>query len=220
MVKVSVIFPCLNEEKSVGFCIKKVLDIFKSEEIDGEVIVVDNGSRDKSVDVAIRKGARVLHESKKGYGNAYIKGLREVKGDFIILVDADGSYDLNSIPNFLNKLKDNDLVIGNRFYNMEKGAMPLLNKAWNFFLRFLLHSKGLWTKETCTGFVGVRKGFVNKLDLKSGGMEFSSEFLLKAIRHKGQIVEIPINFKKRVGFSKVNKIRDGIRHLNLILREF
>jgi len=222
-MKCTIIFPCLNESDSIGMSVIQAWNILKYHEIDGEIIVVDNGSTDNSAYVVKSlqneyNNLHYAHEEKKGYGNAYLKGLSLAKGKYIIMVDPDGSYDLTMIPRFLFHLEQNDLVVGNRFANIKKGAMPFINRYfWNNLLRMLLHSKGLELEETCTGFIGVHKSFIDSLNLKSEGMEFSTELLVKSHDGFSDVEEIPITYHCRVGRSKVMKFQDGMRHLNYLL---
>ncbi|MCX5713294.1 MAG: glycosyltransferase family 2 protein [Candidatus Omnitrophica bacterium] len=123
-IEVSVVLPCLNEEQSLGICIKKIKEVFANESISGEIIVVDNGSTDKSREIALAQDVRVFQEPRKGYGAAYLRGLKEARGSFIIMADSDNTYDFYEIPNFIKKLKEGfDFVIGSRFMGrMDKGA--------------------------------------------------------------------------------------------------
>ena len=123
-IEVSVVMPCLNEERGVGICIAKIKDVFAREGIMGEIIVADNGSTDNSRQVAESLGARVLSEPQKGYGAAYLCGLRQAKGTYIVIGDSDDTYDFYDIPRFLKKLKEGcDFVIGSRFLGtMQRGA--------------------------------------------------------------------------------------------------
>ncbi|MCM8832027.1 MAG: glycosyltransferase family 2 protein, partial [Candidatus Omnitrophica bacterium] len=124
-IYVSVVLPCLNEEKTIGICINKIKKIFSEKNIKGEIIVVDNGSTDNSREIALKNGARVIIEEKKGYGAAYLCGLSEVKGKYIIIGDSDNTYDFYEIPKFLKPLEEGyDFVIGSRFKGeIKKGAM-------------------------------------------------------------------------------------------------
>jgi len=207
--QLSIILPCLNEEKAIGKCIDDI-----KETADAEIIVVNNNSIDKSKEIALNKGVIVIDEPKKGYGNAYRAGLKKANSENIIMVDCDCSYDYNDILKFADYLKNHELVIGNRFVNPDKNAMPLLNKLGNSILRFLFKLKGIRHQEVCTGFIGIKKSKIPK-DLKSSGMEFSSEFLIKTKNLNS--IEIPIRFHKRIGKPKLRRFRDGFRHVRYLL---
>ncbi len=211
--EISIILPCLNEEQAIGRCLKKIKQIINQNNINSEIIVVDNNSTDNSKQIAINNEVIVLNEIKKGYGNAYKKGLKYAKGENIIMVDCDCSYDYTDIPKFTNNLKKYDFVLGNRFSNMDKNAMPLLNKLGNSIIRFLLKINGFKAKEVCTGFVGIKKQKIPKL--KCEGMEFSSEFLINT--KNLNMIEIPIKFHKRIGKPKLKRFKDGFRHLKFLL---
>ena len=147
-IEVSVVMPCLNEEKAIGLCIQKVKKVFTEERIKGEIIVSDNGSTDRSVEIAQSLGARVVHQPERGYGNAYRKGLDAARGTYIVMGDSDNTYDFLDIKRFLDPLKDRyDLVMGNRFGGkILPGAMPWLhryigNPVLSGILNLLFHTK-------------------------------------------------------------------------------
>jgi len=218
--ELSIILPCLNEEKSLGYSIDKLNNIIKKNQYNAEIIVVDNGSTDNSQNIAKEKQVNLIFEPKRGYGNAYLAGIKNTNGEKIIMVDPDGSYELNELPRFVEELNQNDFVIGNRFNNqMEKGAMHFLNRQGNKLIRLLLNLNGFKAKEVCTGFVGIKKEKLNQLDLKSPGMEFSSEFLINVSKNKLNMAEIDIKFNKRIGQAKLRRFRDGFRHLRFLLSE-
>jgi len=206
---ISIILPCLNEEKAIGKCINNIKKV-----INAEIIVVNNNSTDQSKEIALNKNVIVIDEPNYGYGNAYKTGLKQATKKNIIMVDCDCSYDYNEIPKFIENLKNNDLVIGNRFANPDKGSMPLINKFGNSILRILFKLKGVNNQEVCTGFVGIKKNKVPK-NLSSQGMEFSSEFLIKTKNLNS--IEIPIKFHKRIGKSKLRKLQDGLRHVKYFI---
>jgi len=220
--KVSVILPCLNEEKGIGICIKKIKQVFNENLIDGEIIVVDNGSSDKTFEIAKSFNVKVVYEPRKGYGRAYLTGFKEAHGDVVIMGDGDNSYDFYEIPRFLNELENFniDFVIGNRKVIM-KNASPFLHRSigrpfFSFLLKLLFNIK---ISDSHCGFGAIKKEPLNKLNLKSDGMEFASEILIKAKKQNLKIKEIPIVYYKRIGKSKLRTFRDGTRHLKLILKE-
>lgn len=217
----SVVMPCLNEEEGVGGCINKIKEVFEHNRILGEVIVVDNGSTDSSAMIASSLGAKVVCQPKKGYGAAYLKGFAEAKGEYILMGDADSSYDFLEIPRFLDALENHDLVIGNRKY-IKKGAMPFLHRyVGNPFFSWLL--KNLFSiriSDSHCGFGAIKKEELARLGLKSTGMEFASEILIKAKKKNLKMAEIPITYYPRKGKPKLRTFRDGLRHLVLITKEY
>lgn len=222
MEKVSVILPCLNEEKGVGICIGKIKEVFDDNDIEGEIIVVDNGCIDKTSDIAKKLNVNVVYENKKGYGRAYLRGFKEAKGEIIIMGDADNSYDFYEIPRFLKELKSShaDFVIGNRKI-LKDHSSPFLHKYigrpfFSLLLKFLFNIK---ISDSHCGFGAIKKNSLERLNLRSNGMEFASEILIKSKKNKLKIKEIPIVYYKRIGKSKLRTFRDGFRHLSLILNE-
>lgn len=212
--EISIIMPCFNEEKSLGFCIDEIREVSRKNNINPKIIIVDNNSIDKSLETAKRKKVKCVFEANKGYGSAYLEGFKHVKGDFVIMADCDGSYDFNDIPKFLIELENNDLIIGNR---LNKNLLPILNRFGGFIINKLLKLRGLNIKESCTGFIGIRKDKLFSLDLKKQGMEFSSELLVRANENGLKIKEIDINFRQRIGKSKLRIFEDGFRHLKFLL---
>jgi len=224
MVEVSVVMPCLNEEKTVGICVEKCLKVFKEQNIDGEVIVVDNGSTDNSAEVARKAGARVVFEERKGYGSAYLKGLSEAKGKYIIIGDSDNTYDFLEIPKLLSPLinENYDFVNGTRLKGkILPGAMPWLhryigNPVLTKILNLFFHTK---FSDVHCGFKAFTKESLEKLNLKCIGMEFASEITIKAAKAGLKICEVPITLHPNaVGReSKLHSFRDGWRHLRFML---
>jgi glycosyltransferase involved in cell wall biosynthesis len=217
--KVSVILPCRNEEKTIGICIKKIQEVLEENKINGEIIVADSSS-DRSAKIAKNLGGNVVKHNKIGYGNAYLEGFKHAKGKYIIMGDADDTYDFLEIPRFLEALKDCDFVIGDRFKgNMEKGAMPWLHKyIGNPFLSFVLRVLFKTNiRDAHCGFRAIKKKHLDKLNLVSPGMEFASEMIIKAIKNNLKIKEIPVNYSKRIGKSKLQSFNDGWQHLRFML---
>lgn len=214
--QINIILPCFNEEKSLGFCIDEIRKVSKENRLSTEIIVVDNNSTDRSSEIAKEKEVQYIFEKNKGYGNAYLAGLKSVNREIIIMADCDGSYDFNDIPNFLNELENNDLIVGNR---LNKNFLPLVNRIGGFLINKMLRLRGLKIKESCTGFIGIKKNKINLLRLEKQGMEFSSELLVKAKQKGLKIQEIDVNFRKRIGKSKLRIFKDGFRHLKFLLLE-
>jgi len=222
MTEVSVVIPTLNEEKTIATCINKVKKVFEDNNIDGEIIVSDS-STDKTPEIAKSLGAKIVYPKKRGYGNAYIKGFNSSKGKYIVIGDADNTYDFLEIPKFLEPLKKNeaDSVIGSRFKGeIKKGAMPWLHKyignpLLTKILNILFHC-GI--SDAHCGMRAFTKEAWKKMDLKTGGMEFASEMVIKASKKNLRIKEIPITLYPRKGSSaKIHSFRDGWRHLRFMI---
>ena len=220
---VSVVIPCLNEANSLGFCVEKAVNAFCKTGLRGEVIVADNGSTDDSIEIAVIKGARVVHVAQRGYGAALKEGIAAAGGEYIIMGDADDSYDFSEVPNFVEKLRQGyDLVMGNRFKGgIKPGAMPPLHKyfgnpglSWlvNFFF-------GAGVGDSYCGMRGFSRALYDKLDLRSSGMEFALEFVIKASQIGARISEIPIILwpDKRGRAPHLRSFRDGWRSLRFML---
>lgn len=221
--EVSIVIPCLNEEKTLPIVIKKGLESFKALGIEGEVLVSDNGSTDNSVSVAEKLGARVVHCPLKGYGNALKCGFKEAYGNFMIMGDADDSYDFSKIEGFVKYLrKGYDMVIGTRIKGqIEEGAMPFLHRylgtpVLTFVLNLLF---GTRISDCNCGMRGITKEAFQKMNLMSSGMELASEMIIKTGILKMKVKEIPITLHrdKRDRAPHLNTWRDGWRHLKFML---
>ena len=180
---------------------------------------MDNGSTDGSGDLARKAGAEVVEEPRRGYGSAYLAGLAVARGDYIVMVDADLTYDFNEIPKFVRELENGaQLVMGNRMQDIKPGAMPLLSRVGNPLLSgFLnvLHRTNV--HDAHSGMRALRRDVLPVLNLRTVGMEFASEMVIRATREHLDVREIPIALHPRVGASKFSPFRDGWRHLRLIL---
>ncbi len=214
--------PCLNEEVTLGNCIKKALASIEKMGIKGEVVVSDNGSTDRSVEIARSLGARVVHQPRKGYGNALMKGIRESRGKYIIMGDADESYDFSNIEGFVEKLREGyDVVMGTRLKGkIEKGAMSLLHRLGNPVMTFILNVLfKVGISDAHCGLRAFTKASFEKLELKCGGMEFASEHVVKAAKEKLKVTEIPITLypDKRNRPPHLKTFEDGWRHLRFLL---
>jgi glycosyltransferase involved in cell wall biosynthesis len=222
-MKVSVVIPALNEEGIVGKTVKSVpLEKLSDKGFETEIIVVDNASEDGTAEEAREAGARVIYEEKRGYGNAYIRGLNEADGDIIVMGDADGTYPLDEIYEFIQPIiVDNaDFVMGSRLKgDIKEGAMPALHKyIGNPFLTWLLNalfSTGI--SDAHCGMRAMTKDTWNRLNLKTGGMEFASEMVIEASRKKLKIAEVPITYYPRGGESKLSSFSDGWRHVRFMM---
>ncbi len=220
---VSVVMPCLNEAETVSRCVDAARRAMEAAGIPGEIIVADNGSTDGSPELAARAGARVLHVTEHGYGAALIGGIAGARGRYVVMGDADESYDFGTIPAFVRKLEEgNDLIIGSRFRGrIEPGAMPRLHR-WlgNPVLSFLgrLFFRVPVSDFHC-GIRGFRNEAVKQLGLRTTGMEFASEMVVKASLFGLRIAEIPVTLRPD-GRSRPPHLRtwqDGWRHLRFLL---
>jgi glycosyltransferase involved in cell wall biosynthesis len=217
--RVSVVIPCLNEAETIAECVTLARGVLDESGLDGEVIVVDNGSADGSGNLARTAGALVVDEPRRGYGSAYLAGLSVARGDFIIMIDADLTYDFGEIPRFVEELERGaQVVIGNRMQNIKPGAMPLLSRIGNPLLSgFLnvLHRTNV--RDVHCGMRALRRDVLPVLNLRTVGMEFASEMVIRATRERLDVREVPIELHPRVGESKLSPFRDGWRHLRVIL---
>ena len=220
-IELSVILPCLNEAACIGECVRKVRDVFAREKIVGEVIVADNCSDDDSARIAADAGATVVTECTRGYGAAYLRGLREARGRYIIMADSDSTYDFYDIPAFLGTLREGyDLVMGSRFRGkMEKGAMPWMNRyignpVLSGMCRIFFRTR---LSDIHCGMRGFTREAYGKMELRHPGMEFATEMVVAALQNKLKITEIPINYHLRVGCSKLMPFADAWRHVRFML---
>ena len=217
---VSVVIPCLNEAQSIAEAVRRARRALEENGFEGEVVVADNGSTDGSAALAAEAGARVVHEERRGYGSAYLAGLGAAKGDYIVMADADLTYDFDDIPRFVEQLDaGGELVMGNRMQNIQPGAMPwhhryignpLLTGILNLFFR-------TGVRDAHCGMRALRRDVLSRLALRSTGMEFASEMVIRAAKEDLAIREIPIEYHPRAGESKLSSFRDGWRHLRFLL---
>lgn len=219
--EVSIVLPCLNEEATIGECIKNIKNVFKKENINGEIIISDNNSTDNSIKIAKSLNVKVVYQPLKGYGAACIKGISSSKGKIIVMGDSDATYDFLEIPIFLKSLKKGyDFVIGSRFKGrIKKGAMPWTHQyIGNPFLSGLvnLFFKTKLSDVHC-GFRAFTKEAFERMNLKTTGMEFASEMVINASKNKLKICEVPISYNKRKGKSKLKSFSDGWRHLRFMI---
>ncbi|OGS20859.1 MAG: hypothetical protein A2252_00475 [Elusimicrobia bacterium RIFOXYA2_FULL_39_19] len=220
-VEISVVLPCLNEEETIGACIEKSKKAFEECKMEGEVIVVDNGSTDKSVEISLALGARVVKEEEKGYGSALRRGIEESKGYYIVMGDADDTYDYLEMPKFIKFLKlGYDLVMGSRFKGeILPGAMtwshryignPILSGMLRLFF-------GGTVSDSHCGLRAFTKDAYKKMNLHTTGMEFASEMVIHSMKKKLKITEVTITYYPRKGESKLSSLRDAWRHMRFML---
>ena len=218
--RVSVLIPCLNEAESIATCVSQSLEALRSAGIDGEVVVADNGSTDGSAQLAREAGAIVVEEARRGYGSAYLAAFGAAQGDYLVMLDADLTYPIDDIPRFVAELdKGADLVMGDRMENIQPGAMhwmhryvgnPVLTGTLNLFFR-------TGVRDAHCGMRAVRRDALPGLDLRTTGMEFASEMVIRAAKVDLSIADIPIEYHPRAGESKLSRFRDGWRHLRFLL---
>ncbi len=217
---VSVVIPCLNEAENIEECVRTARAAMEQAAIPGEIVVADNGSEDGSAELAEQAGARVVHEPLRGYGSAYLAGFAAARGRYIVMADADLTYDFNEIPRFLAELEaGGDMVIGDRMNNIHPGAMPwhhryIGNPLLSNFLNLLFHTG---VSDAHCGMRAFRTEHLERLELRTTGMEFASEMVVRAAKAKLDIRQLPIEYHARGGESKLSSFRDGWRHLRFLL---
>ncbi|MBO4847201.1 MAG: glycosyltransferase family 2 protein [Lachnospiraceae bacterium] len=223
--ELTILMPCLNEERTITECISLAAEFIKKNEIDAEILVVDNGSTDNSLEAASYMGVRVVVEENQGYGNALKRGINEAKGRYIIMGDSDMSYDFVKLTPFMIKLRGgDDLVIGDRFGgHINKGAMTWSHK---YIGNPLLSSLGRYLSgsninDFNCGLRGFNTEKIKKLNLSTEGMEFATEMIFKSQKAGYRISEVPITLHKdkRNGPSHLNTLRDGFRIINYMFKE-
>ena len=221
MTDVTLVIPCINEEQTIEACIRKAQASFSRSKLDGEIIVVDNGSTDKTIEISEKAGAVVIKETVKGYGSALRRGIEAAKGKYIVMGDGDDTYDFTGIDKFAAKLKEGyDLVMGSRFKGkILPGAMtwshryignPILSGMLRLFFG------GTITDSHC-GFRAFTKEAYRRMNLHTIGMEFASEMVIHCLKKKLKIAEIPITYYPRLGESKLDSFKDAWRHIRFML---
>ncbi len=222
-LELTILMPCLNEAETIETCIKKAKKSLEENNINGEVLIADNGSTDGSQEIATKNGARVINVPLKGYGSALIEGTKQAYGKYIIMGDADDSYDFSNIMPYVEKLREGyELVMGNRFKGgIEKGAMPWSHKyigtpVLSFIGRLFYKSK---IGDFNCGMRGYKRDAILKLDLKTTGMEYASEQIVQATLNGLKIAEVPTTLKKdgRSRPPHLKSFKDGWRHLKFLL---
>jgi hypothetical protein len=227
LMKISVIIPCLNEADTLEICIRKAFRGIENSFVEGEVIVADNGSTDGSIEIAEKLRAQVVRVAEKGYGNALMGGIAAAQGEFVIMGDADDSYDFLEVPKFVEKLKAGaELVQGCRLPSgggtVKPGAMPFLHRWWgNPMFSFLVR---LWfgapIHDVYCGLRGFRKDFQQSLEQRCTGMEFATEMIIKSSLRGAKIAEVPITLHpdgRKAHAPHLKTFRDGWRTLRFFL---
>jgi glycosyltransferase involved in cell wall biosynthesis len=217
---VSVVIPCLNEASTIQECVRRARSALDGNGIPGEVIVVDNASDDGSGPLAAAAGAHVVGEPVRGYGSAYLAGFAASRGRYVVMADADLTYDFDEIPRFVSELESGaDVVIGNRMKNIHPGAMPwhhryIGNPLLSGFLNLLFRTG---VDDAHCGMRAVRRDVLPRLDLRTTGMEFASEMVIRAAKERLEVRQFAIEYHPRGGESKLSSFRDGWRHLRFLL---
>lgn len=222
-LKLTILMPCLNEAETLEVCINKAKTYLETSGVRGEILIADNGSTDGSIEIAARCGARVVNVKEKGYGSALRGGIKDAKGKYVIMGDADDSYDFLHLDAFVEKLDEGyELVMGNRFKGgIEKGAMPfshryignpVLSKIGKIFYRAPVN-------DFHCGLRGFNRESILGLNLQTTGMEFASEMVVKASLFKLKACEVPTTLKPdgRTRPPHLRSMRDGWRHLKFLL---
>ena len=223
--EVSIIMPCLNEADTLAACIGKARRALNEHNIPGEIIVADNGSTDGSQAIATKLGARLINVTEKGYGSALMGGILAARGEYIIMGDADDSYDFLETPKFVEKLREGfDIVQGCRLPSgggvVKPGAMPFLHRVWgnpmfSFLARWWFRSP---LHDVYCGLRGFRKDVFSLLDQRCTGMEFATEMIIKASLHRAKLVEVPITLHpdgRKDRAPHLRTFRDGWRTIRL-----
>lgn len=219
---VSVVIPCLNEAAGIGKCVAKALQAIRDLKVPGEVVVVDNGSTDGSPEIAAAAGARVIHERRRGYGAAYLRGFREARGAYLVMGDGDDTYDFLDLPRFVRPLMngEGEMVMGTRLKgHILPGAMPwthrwIGNPILSGILRLFF---GTRISDSHCGMRSFTRAAYQKMHLRTQGMEFASEIVVSALRERLRILEVPITYHPREGESKLRGLSDAWRHVRFML---
>jgi len=225
-MELTILIPCLNEEETIGQVLDEANDFLIQNNIDGEILVADNGSSDNSIEIVKSKGAQVVSISEKGYGSALIGGTKVANGKYIIMGDADFSYNMYELGNVLEKLREGyDLVIGNRLNNnIEKGAMPILHRYVGTpiisTIGNIMYDIGI--KDYNCGLRGFDKEKIKNINLCCTGFEYATEMLIKAKKNNLKFSEVDIKFRKdrRNRKPHLKPISDGIRHMRVLFKNY
>lgn len=220
---VTLVMPCLNEEGAIGSCVTQALAVMRDAEIDARVLVVDNGSSDRSIELAEAAGARVVVQPEPGYGAALRSGFEAADSEYVIMADGDGTYELAAIPKLLMPIINGsaDVVLGSRLVDARGSTMPWHHKYIGTpvitYLVSRATGKRLRIRDSQSGFRAFRRDQILNLNLSSTGMEFASEMLIRCAWANLRITEIDTTYSTRVGESKLNTFKDGMRHLRQIV---
>ena len=221
--KIVFVVPTLDEEEGVGLVLDGINKVMHQN--NHIVLVVDGHSEDRTIPIAKDRGAHILFQRENGYGDALMTGFNfaceELNADVIVMMDADGTYDPNDIPKLLNPIleKRADLVIGNRFSGMKQGCMPFVNRIGNRVLSWIVkRTLGIKINDTQCGIRALRVELIKHVTMKTKGMPFATEMLAEAKQVNARIVEVPVAYHQRIGNTKLNPTKDGIRIVGTIFR--
>lgn len=218
---ISVVIPCLDEAESVGGCVEKALKGIADSGMTGEVVVVDNGSTDGSPEIAAAAGARVIHEPRRGYGSAYLRGFQEARGRYLVMGDADNTYDFEDVPRFVTPLHERgcDMVVGSRLKGkILPGSMPwshrwIGNPIITSLIKTLFHTR---ISDAYCGMRAFTREAYERKQMRSTGMEFALESIVSALRLGFKMEEVPIIYHPRAGVSKLEGFRDAWRSIRFM----
>jgi len=216
-MKVSVVIPTINEESSIGSVIDEI-----PEELDAEVVVVDSNSKDRTVEIAQEKGAKIINENRLGYGRAYKTGFENATGDIIVTLDGDLTYPASKIKDFVDMLEHEklDFITCDRLTKLEKGVMSLKHRFGNWVLTATAHILfGVKIKDSQSGMWIFRKSILNKLNLTSDEMAFSEEIKIESWKKGFRCREMPIEYRMRKGEAKIMSWKHGIGNLLFLFRK-
>lgn len=222
---VSVVIPVFNEEQTIGNIITRTKRTMEQMGVPYEVLVVDDGSEDRSADISQEKEAEVLRETHQGKGYALRSGLRMAKGELVVTLDSDGSHKPEEIPSVVRCIREDraEFVIGTRFFNsINKSKISKVNRIGNRLFNVLIgFLTGVKISDSQSGFRAIKSSIIKRMNLRSQGYEVESEMLVKALKMGARVAETPISFEQRtVGCSKLDPIRDGIRILYAIVASY
>ncbi len=222
---VSVVIPVFNEEQTIGNIITRTKMTMEQMGVPFEVLVVDDGSEDRSADISQEKEAEVLRETHQGKGYALRSGLRMAKGELVVTLDSDGSHKPEEIPSVVRCIREDraEFVIGTRFFNsINKSKISKVNRIGNRLFNVLIgFLTGVKISDSQSGFRAIKSSIIKRMNLRSQGYEVESEMLVKALKMGARVAETPISFEQRtVGCSKLDPIRDGIRILYAIVASY
>jgi glycosyltransferase involved in cell wall biosynthesis len=223
---VSVVIPVFNEELTIGDIIARTKSTMEETKLSYEILVIDDGSADRSAEISQASEAQVLREVHQGKGHALRSGFKRARGDLIVALDSDGSHQPEEIPLVLRYIMENkvDFVIGSRFLNTEvnNAKIPKVNKIGNKMFNNLIQLlTGMKVTDSQSGFRAIRSSTLRKMKLNSRGYEVESEMLVKALKMGARVTEIPISFEQRtVGKSRLDPLRDGARILYSIIASY
>lgn len=220
MVEVSVVIPTRNEEASIGRVIEEVRTAVGDRLL--EILVVDTHSRDRTKEIAIAKGARVVDEPRRGYGRAYKTGFSQARGTYIATLDADLTYPADRLPDFIDVLESGraDFVAGERMSHLRRESMSGMHRVGNELLNLAFHILyGARIRDSQSGMWAFRRAILPGLHLIHDGMAFSEELKIEAIRRGLRYLEIPIDYRVRVGDKKIRSLRDALGNLSWLVRK-